>query len=103
MIINDDDDYVMDQYEDLMDLEVAFLAALDAAQAQEQAPFGAENAAFYHRTRYAVGAVPGESCGRSSSVAPADQRSSRGTSVVAGAAGAQPRRGSSKAALPWRP
>ena len=94
----------MDQYEDLMDLEVAFLAALDAAQAKEQAPFGAENAAFYHRTRYAVGAVPGESCGRSSSAAPAAQESSRGTRVVAGAAGAQPRRrGSSKAALPWRP
>ena len=96
LIINDDDDYAMDQYEDLMDLEAAFLTAIDAAQTQEQAPFGAEHAAFYHRTRFAVGAVPGESCGRSSNAAPAQK-----STVVVGAA--QSRRASTKAALPWRP
>ena len=60
LIINEDDDYVMDSYEDLMDLEEAFEKALDEAYEQQQVPFDSENEAFYRRTRAAVGAVLGE-------------------------------------------
>lgn len=104
LIINDDDDYVMDQYEDLMDLETAFQEALDAAHDQDQAPFGSQNDDFYHRVRHAVGAVPGEAWGRSNKDAPAKDASGV---VDVPTAGAQPVRPSSKpsskAPLPFRP
>lgn len=58
LIINEDDDYVMDQYEDLMDFEEAFKQAVDDAAAARQAPFDDE--AFTNRVRDGVDAVLGE-------------------------------------------
>ena len=106
LIINDDDDYAMDQYEDLMDLETAFQEALDAAR--DQAPFGPQNDDFYHRVRHAVGAVPGEAWGRSNEKARA--KTALETASGAVAAATQPDQPSKQesnkarnAPLPFRP
>lgn len=102
LIINDDDDYAMDQYEDLMDLETAFQEALDAAR--DQAPFGPQNDDFYHRVRHAVGAVPGEVWGRSNEKAPAKTASG---AITAATQPKQPSKQESskarQAPLPFRP
>ena len=58
LIINGDDDYMMDQYEDLIDNIAAFTDALDHARKKKQAPFkGKEGKKFHKRVRNAVSPV----------------------------------------------
>ena len=53
-----DDDYMMDQYEDMMDFIEAFTDALDLAKKRKQAPFkGKDGKKFHKRVRQAVSPV----------------------------------------------
>ena len=57
LIINEDDDYSMDQHENLIEFQDAFIHALDLARRDNMPPFDDEG--FYERTKNAVAPVLG--------------------------------------------
>ena len=52
LLINEDDDYELDQYENLLELEAAFIRAIEDQRGKKQEPF--DDAGFYRRCRAAV-------------------------------------------------
>jgi hypothetical protein len=52
LLINEDDDYTMDQFENLVELETAFIEALENQREKQQEPFDDEG--FYRRCKHAV-------------------------------------------------
>eukprot|EP01046_Picozoa_sp_COSAG06_P010237 COSAG06_NODE_555_length_14353_cov_3.329311_5_plen_1164_part_00 len=61
LIINEDDDYMMDQFEELMDFIDAFAETLDNAKELKQPPFkGKDGRKFYRRIKAAVKPVLGK-------------------------------------------
>ena len=100
LIINEDDDYIMDAYEDLMDFEEAFKQAVDAAAGAKESPFDDE--AFANRVRDAVDAVLGENWIKGADgTAKAQQRSQQAHADKV--EGEVKQRAKERAALPFRP
>ena len=58
LLFNEDDDYELDQYENLRELEAAFIRAIEDQREKRQEPF--DDAGFYRRCRTAVQPQSGE-------------------------------------------